>query len=505
MPHPISKQLIACILGISAAACNILHEPAWPEPVPEAELAKTFTADQLAADLLATREFIEEVHPAAYERVDRTKIDQAAAMALAKIDRPLTRREFAPRLMQFLAAFGDGHTGGGFPREELRQYIRNDGLFLPFDADIDGEIVFVEPLLHPVPDLEPGDRLLAIAGRPIEEWVAELASLTSGPEAWRRATAVESLRQLLWLMNVVPPVQVRWQKSDHRIHEQQIAGSTWLEKRDGPATQVDDYAFRVMPGGIGLLDFRRMANQGAFQQLLQETFRRLRSENLAGLVVDLRRNGGGDSRLGDDLLEYLTDQPYRMTARKEWKSSEPYREFMRSRVSAWVRWLPLWWLHGFGRKFFGVPAGDIVVLEGLPSQPKPDAEMPLRWHGPCVFLIGPRTFSSALMLADAVKTAGIATIMGEETGECPTGFGEVMPYALPHTRLRIQVSSARFVRASGDANDRRGVVPDIEIRPSPADLRLGIDTGLEAAKNHLMSSRDQRRSNPMRQPQELLK
>jgi C-terminal processing protease CtpA/Prc len=204
-----------------------------------------------------------------------------------------------------------------------------------------------------------------------------------------------------------------------------------------------------------------------------------------GLIVDLRKNGGGDAALGEDLLRYLTDKPFRLSSRKEWKSSAEYRRRLKQHLLPWIRWLPLQYCSSFGREFWGVPEGSLVVDEfqsrtRTPSEP--------RFRGPVCFLIGRGTFSSAMMLADGVGTFHLATLIGEETGGEPNSFGEIYPFAVPHTHLGVWVSSARHVRANGDATDPRGVLPDIEVRASPADIAAGRDVVLEAARSWIGSS-----------------
>ncbi len=483
------SNFVALSFLVLASGCAIVSDAKWPEPIPENELDRVFTPQDLARDLADARAFIETVHPAPYQRVAKEQIDVAEKAALAGIDKTLTRREFAPRLERFLAAYGDGHTGGGFPNEDFSKFARTGGRFVPFDAVLDGDAVRAEPVYEAVKDLAAGDRLVAIDGKPIEEWVARLAETSSGPSDWRRAQATTNLRAGLWLEGVVPPVDVVWEKADGRIVERSLQGIIWHARDEGSARANADFDFRVLDGHVGLIDFRRMNGRDEWLEFLEATFRRVKDENLAGVIVDLRANGGGNSVLGSDLLEYLTDRPYKMAARKDWKSSGPCREFLKARVSAWVRWLPLQWFHPIGWKFWGAEEGEIVAFESEEMHPAPANDAPLRFHGPCVFLIGPRTFSSALMLADAVKTSRLATTMGEETAECPTGYGEVIPFRLPRTRLVMQVSTARFVRANGNAEDGSGVEPDVEVKPNAEDIARGIDTALEAARRAILERR----------------
>jgi C-terminal processing protease CtpA/Prc len=125
--------------------------------------------------------------------------------------------------------------------------------------------------------------------------------------------------------------------------------------------------------------------------------------------------------------------------------------------------LPTWDFFSLGRQLFHGPDGKIVDLPE-PEEAHPPAQ-PFFSGSVCV-LIGRQTFSSAVDLADAIKTYHLATLVGEETGGRPNGFGEAYIFRLPKSQLAVSVSSARFVRASGDTSDHRGVVPDIAAGPS---------------------------------------
>lgn len=97
-------------------------------------------------------------------------------------------------------------------------------------------------------------------------------------------------------------------------------------------------------------------------------------------------------------------------------------------------------------------------------------------------LIGTRTFSSAQKLTNAIKDYRLATLIGGETGGNPYAFGEMYLFRLPNTRLELGISTKRDVRANGDAHWQRGILPDIEVKPTLADLQTGGDMVLEFAR-----------------------
>jgi len=212
----------------------------------------------------------------------------------------------------------------------------------------------------------------------------------------------------------------------------------------------------------------------AFRTFLDDTFRQLSGHAIQGLVVDMRQNSGGDSSVGEELLSYITDKPYKMADRKEWKVSQQYKDYLRESPT-----------DGSASRYRKAAVGEILTYAGQTTKPRDNS---LRFKGAVCFLIGPRTFSSAVMLANAVGDFKLATLIGEETGGTPNEFGEVYTFKLPNSGIAVSISSARWVRANGDATDRHGVMPDIAVKASSDDRVRGIDAVLERAREWISKS-----------------
>ena len=184
----------------------------------------------------------------------------------------------------------------------------------------------------------------------------------------------------------------------------------------------------------------------SFADFFEQAFTTFQERNVRTLVIDLRKNSGGNSLVGDELLRYVTDQPYRMFARIEAKLSRPLLDQLQqvgktlsSDVTASV--------------------GKFEIAEPPLVAPPPT---PLRFGGDVFVLTGSCTASSATDFAAVVKDFGLGTIVGEETGGLPTHVGNSVILTLPETGLELRVSSMYFVRP-GDFDDGRGVLPDCEV------------------------------------------
>jgi C-terminal processing protease CtpA/Prc len=96
-------------------------------------------------------------------------------------------------------------------------------------------------------------------------------------------------------------------------------------------------------------------------------------------------------------------------------------------------------------------------------------------------LIDAGCFSSTGHLCGLLKYHKIGTFIGTETGgtyECNDARREIH---LEKTRLRLFVARMAFTAAAQGLPRYRGIVPDIAVEPSIADVLAGKDPVLERA------------------------
>lgn len=108
-----------------------------------------------------------------------------------------------------------------------------------------------------------------------------------------------------------------------------------------------------------------------------------------------------------------------------------------------------------------------------------------KYSGPLVVLIGPGTASAAECVAAALQDHGRAPLLGRSTAGAvltantwplPDGGGVVIAYQ-------------DFLRANGKRIEGIGVLPDIPVMQTNADVRAGRDPALERALQELRSAR----------------
>lgn len=278
---------------------------------------------------------------------------------------------------------------------------------------------------------------------------------------------------------------------DDEHYTRTIAGVTYntiqAKKKEGSREKDQTYyTYSSLPDQkIGIIDLSQFVDLDRFKSFLKETFARIQNEGITDLIIDLRENGGGFTELLDPLLSCLTDKPVVGGLHFEIKVSKQIKDYYRSTLRWYVKWLPIQYIHPIWKKIWNTPEGEMVIIDHEPEKPKGN---PLRFNGHVYLLIGPETYSTAQGFAAAVQDYKLGTLIGEETGGIACSFGEWYPFDLPHTRLWVFVSTKRILRPSGTC-DRHGVVPDYEVIQSEKDLEKGIDTVMEFVKELIIIKR----------------
>ena len=174
-----------------------------------------------------------------------------------------------------------------------------------------------------------------------------------------------------------------------------------------------------------------------------------------GLVLDLRENGGGSSRIGYRIIGRLIDKPLKSC---RWKT----RQYMPA-FRAWGR--------------------EERWYEGTHGSVEPRGQEP--FLGPVAVLIGAGTVSAAEDFLIPLHASGRATLVGERTAGTT---GQFLTIRLPGggsayicTKYDTYPDGREFVGI--------GIIPDVEVHPTQKDIAAGRDVvlekGLEVLKGQL--------------------
>jgi C-terminal processing protease CtpA/Prc len=220
---------------------------------------------------------------------------------------------------------------------------------------------------------------------------------------------------------------------------------------------------------------------------LDRSFATLDEKKIPNLILDLRRNEGGDDAIGHALIAHVLSAPLTIQATRVETAYEraPYDL---------ARYLDTWDYSFFDR------TGQVVRGEGrnwlLREQDADRVITPVAnpYRGKVVLLTGPQMSSAGYLIARDLKASGAATLIGRETGGSLRGLngGQLAWMVLPISGVSVDIPLiSGFAKT---AQPDRGVVPDIAVRTRLEDAATGIDPDVVEAKRWMIKQGTKRQA-----------
>jgi carboxyl-terminal processing protease len=303
--------------------------------------------------------------------------------------------------------------------------------------ELDGELIIAG--LAPgseaaLAGIRPGNKLLEIEGKPARQWWLEKRA-----KARRQSSEQATLASVARFLNGGDPDQ-----PGERVHLR-------LERNDG--STLDVTLLRAVQDHKDSVKALRLAS-GLGYVRLSGFDAHLRSQADAaidtlkascGMVLDLRGNGGGSAAFADALAS-------------NWLAQD-------------------------------ADAGRTMTRDGKPVSlmfiPMGSMSLEHKVHGkanacraPLVILTDAGSASASELLASTLKGLGRAKVVGETSCGCLQAY---LGYTNVPGGGALAYSEIDYIGADGKRIEGVGVVPDVVVHPSRADLMIGRDVQLEAA------------------------
>ena len=445
-------------LAMSGAGLLSATPAAWAQ---EPDVA--YAAADVRADLDALWTTIQAVSPDPFRTSDRAMVEALYRQTRAGMTSPLTVRQAWLAIAPVLGALNDGHVGLGLPGE-----LKAAALRLPFAFAVSeegGGLIVARDRTGTAP---PGARVDAIEGVTAGDFLRTTLAANGGQtRALQRSRVTGSgAWTVVAIFGDKPTYRLRWRDAAGTEHETAVGGAYVT----GSRRATDPYAFRWAQPGVGLIDYRRCEDLPRFRAFLDNTFAQLQAGGARALIIDVRRNSGGDSDLNNLLWSYAQARPFKQFGGTVLRSSAVLKQ-----AYGHDKYVRL-----YGERAWAASAG-VVLREG--AEPEAGLVMPgplpLRFTGPVYLLISAETFSSGMSCALAAKDYGLATLVGQETGEPASGTGELYAYTTPNLRLPAYLTTKVFL-APKPHPATEGVRPNVLIPATKlAAATPGLDTVLE--------------------------
>ncbi len=433
-PFPSSFLSLAVLLA-GGAACA-------------ADAPQTFSAQELRQDLAQLEAEIYRIHPDVEHSVRKVDLARALSGVKARLDRRMTRDEAWVTLAALNPVMADGHlvvTYPGGSGAELTRHLRDGGRLFPFDVHVAaGGELFIRSGFNGEASALQGRRIDAIdgvSGRQVAERL--LAHINGDTPALRAALLSMRFAFFYW--------KLYGDKQSYRLKlagvESVVEGRSEMPLPYADRTFEQLFRFETPNARQAVLTIGEFywREKPKFYEFTRDAFARMKAAGTQTLVIDIRANTGGDDDMWlQGLMPYIADKPYRNGSDSVLKVIE-------------------------GRQKEGQKVGDIVRGSQSTYQP---ADNPLRFPGKVYVLIGPATYSSAILFTNAVQDYGFATVVGTGGAARATQSGGTQNVKLTHTQIGLVAPRFVLKRPSGAG----GLVqPDILIPDDPFRAATAIE------------------------------
>ena len=193
-----------------------------------------------------------------------------------------------------------------------------------------------------------------------------------------------------------------------------------------------------LENSLGIFTLRSCRDDEEYQAVLDAFFEEVFANAISNVVVDLRGNGGGNSRVANEFLQYINVDNYH-----SWDSAVRYG-----------------WLLKRNK--------NIVVS----NQKQPET-----FNGDLFVLTDMFTYSAAMDFAMLIGDNNLGVLVGEPSGNLPDSYGDILYFQMPNSGLAFSVSFKAWERID-KTKSGEPLMPDYVV---PADEAL--DKVLELIRN----------------------
>jgi len=382
------------------------------------------------------KEIHDHYYDASYNGVDWNEVHRRYA---ALVEATKKDQEFYALMSQMTSELHDAHTRFNSP-EQWKNFRRQQGVTVGFGVDdVDGKTAVTSVI--PGTDaaragIEPGMVVLRVDDTPVAERIAEIEKKRL-PSSSERATRW-FIYNRVFAGPADTPVKVALQRGDGSVFEVSVRRQIY--------SAAPEVTTHVLPSGNVYIRF------DGFQHPITKEFRQAlqRFRDAPGLIVDLRRNGGGDLAVVLPIAGYFFGKKT-LFAKDSTRTGKPLSSYVG------LFKLPL-------QLYVGHPGEQI-------------------YSGPVVILVDAHSASSSEVFAAGMQDTLRAKVIGSQSCGCVLGIAK--PRVMKGGGV-LEMSEVLWFSPKGRKLEGTGIIPDKIVIPSVADLQRRRDPVLAEADKSLV-------------------
>lgn len=434
----------------------------------------------------------------------RTQFDSICSLQKSKITKPMNALEFYRILAPVVSFTKEGHCNIKIS-DEITAYLKQKGTYLPFGIKVLDKKVYVindfkefklkglalsgingesiESIMKKMLDIEPADGFnMTSKYRWIEGSFSKYYARYFPESKFNKLELVNPENGEKVVYENVPSCNFKEFTKLYEEIKKSIPNYTFSKASDFSLdAKTSTAVITVNTFSLGSFNDKRKG----FQTFLEKAFDSISSQKIKHLIVDIRKNEGGEQGMEDHFLSYLTNQEYKKYNYVEIPgftySFLEHTNYANEKDTL---------IAELKEDFYLDTDGRYLNKKGHYTGEKPNAK---NFKGDLYILISGLTFSGGSEFAALAKNYTRAKFIGEETGGGYYGnsSGSFLSFTLPHTKITGRIPLCKFVIEPKENKIPfgRGVMPDYEVQPRIKDYFSGYDREMEYVKELIASKK----------------
>jgi hypothetical protein len=215
------------------------------------------------------------------------------------------------------------------------------------------------------------------------------------------------------------------------------------------------------------MDVNTFARNYHIRKFFRRSFQTIKKKHINYLVIDVRGNGGGSVTNSTFLSKFIANQKFKI-------SDSLYAIKRNSRYSGYIK---KYFLDRVFMLFFTRKKKDghfhFTYFENHFFRPRKKDH----FDGKTYVLIGGNSFSATTLFTNSIIKQDNVMVVGEETGGGAYGNTAwlIPDVKLPETKIEFRLPLFRLVVNKNEPKTGRGIMPEVEVKPSVDAIRNNAD------------------------------
>lgn len=406
-------------------------------------------------------------------KVDKAEWDKLYLKMIGEVQETKNDYEYYRLLQKFCAFLKDGHTNVWSPKEIQDNVFTSDfGDYKLVVSNFGGKAIITRVNGSKKDELPIGTEIKKVNGIPSQEYINKnvlpyiSSSTTHILEDWSISNMLQGYKGTTFDLELVTPTG-----ETKRI---KLTHSKTSEKELYPSETTELFEFKWINEStayVAMNSFSDWAIMDKFSDKLSELQRAKR------LIIDLRKNGGGDEGIAREIFKYLTKDTVlygsKSQSRLHIPSYKAWGKWAKASDTTRSAWSKQAYLSYYDRYYYNFPYDSYNTSNLLIS----------RIEIPTAILIGHNTASAAEDFLIYASNQENITKVGEPTFG---STGQPLMFDLPGGGTG-RVCTKKDTYANGKEFVGYGIQPDVKVERTLPDYLKGKDVVLEKAVEYLNS------------------